>query len=138
MRYTVFAVVLTASFAAQFSCTKLERRDMAQDWAQYVGATKYEDGELNKDEQGNPVLDGKPDYDPKEIVTKTAVAVAVRSGNPVDLGVWAAIGGVTVAVGWLKRKFLADKAKAAIAKVLVKKAEEVLDEDEDLSKDDEE
>lgn len=138
IRYIVAAFLLTASIAVQSGCTWQERRDVAQDWATYVGATPYPDGELNKDEKGQPILDGKPDYDPKEIAEKTALELAKRAGNPADMALWAAIGGVTLAAGWFKRKFLVEKAKAAIAKIIVKKAEEVLDEedDEDLPKED--
>lgn len=130
-RYIVAAVLLTTSVAVQPGCTWQERRDVAQDWAAYVGATAYADGSLNKDEFGNPIFDGKPDYDPAEVATKTATELAKRAANPADMALWAAIGGVTIAAGWFKRKFLVEKAKAVVAKIIVKKAEEVLDDEED-------
>lgn len=122
-RWLACAAVLT--FLSMSACTVAERKDAAQDWAAYVGATAHPDGSLNKDELGNPVLDGKPDYDPKEVAEKTAIEVAKRVGNPTDLAIWSAIGGLTVGIAWFKRKFLASAAKEgvkALGRTIVGKA----------------
>lgn len=113
-RYIAAVALLIGSPVVLVDCSGQERKDAAQDWASYVGATPHPDGSLEKDAAGNPVFDNKPDYDPKEVAEKTAIEAAKRVGNPTDLAIWAAVGGLTLGVAWFKRRFLATTAKAAV------------------------
>jgi hypothetical protein len=107
-------VALGAMFAFPIACNEAERRGLVADAGGYVHAPAYPDGTVDKDELGNPVLDGKPDYDPKEVALAAAQNALQLSANPAELALWAAIGGVGLAVGWFKRRFLATTVKQAV------------------------
>jgi hypothetical protein len=129
--WLLFAAVL--STALLVSCSHFERQGVVTDAGSYVGATAYPDGTLDRTEAGLPLYDGEPDYDPTEIALRAATEAAKHAGDPVGLALWAAGGGIALAVGWAKRRFLARAivdAGAAIGRGVVGSKKKEEDEEE--------
>lgn len=120
-------VLLIVALAGLPACTLQERHGAISDLGAYVGAPEHPDGSIERDSNGLPIYDGQPDYDPREVAVAAAQEAAKRAGDPAGLAIWAAIAGVTVAVGWFKRRVLASAAKEAmvgLGRVIIQKPAE--------------
>lgn len=101
------------------SCTLAERQAIKDDAGAYVGAPEHPDGSIDKNEDGAPVFDGAPDYDPAEV----AAAAAAKAAEKAAQGDWAGlalyvVGGVlTIGVGYLKRKALGSATRKVARKL---------------------
>jgi hypothetical protein len=100
MRKIVLALAMCGLVAG---CTELERQDIQQDAAAYVGVP----------------IDAKP----LEIVAEAVGDLAAKGGNPAEMILYIVGGAVAIGGGYLKRKFILKtyaQAKAKVAEIVTK------------------
>lgn len=113
MRYIAAVVLLTAWTLPQSGCTLADRQDIKSDAGAYVGAPEHPDGSIDKNEAGEPVFDGAPDYDPNEVIAAAGAKAAEKAaqGDWAGLAIYVLGGAVVIGVGYAKRKLLGQVAR---------------------------
>lgn len=87
-------------------CSAVQRAGMTDDMGAFVGATPYPNGTLHKDEKGNPIFDGQPDYKPGDVLLKAGEKAVdkVATGSWTELAGWGVSGLFALLVGIWKRR----------------------------------
>lgn len=86
---------------ALYGCNPEQRKAAVEGAGKAIGVVTYPDGTINKNADGSPILDGKPDYVTTEVLMAFGEGVLQRtSGGPVDLVTYilTALGGAIL--GW--------------------------------------
>lgn len=100
-------------------CTLAERQAIKDDAGAYVGAPEHPDGSIDKNEAGEPVFDGAPDYDPAEVAAKAGKDAldAAAKRDWAGLLFYVISGVIVIGGGYLKRKALGQVTKKVARKI---------------------